>query len=113
MKVETKPVVAVQQHSNSAKGISLSAHDRKVIEDEFANDFTVRWLPPIVCETRGDNYQIETVFLLFVLGMSFKWVVKPFVEEVPKAAGKDFWTTVKTLATKLWSHQEKEAYALL
>lgn len=111
---QSKPVVAVQQRTRSVTGFSFSSADRKVIENELADEFVIRWLPPVIRENRSavGQLQIETILHLFFLGLSLKWLVKPFAEAVAKEAGKDFWSAVKKLVTKLWSRQNEQAYAL-
>lgn len=106
--------VAIQVLSSENSRLLTEPQDRKALSDDLTDTWTIQWLPPI-----GRNrpafvagHSESTTVLLYLLGIQFLSLAKPFVEEIAKEAGKDFWAGIKKLISKIHKRQTASSYQL-
>lgn len=111
MQLEIPIRVAVQITSSGSADSSLSRGAQHAIAQETGGFFELIWLPPRVAY-RSDvaGALVDSAIYLFVAGLAFGSLVKPFVESIMKEAGKDFWDQVKKLVLRLRKSQVEETY---
>src|SRR5260370_38112698 len=114
---KTKMVVAVQLVVHHDENLTLSSQERRQVEKEFSDEMQVRWLPQIGGGRKLDKVSrhrltLESEIAIFLLGVAFSSVVKPFLKSASKEAGKDFWKFIKDLAGRIWNTQAKRSYHL-
>jgi len=105
--------VAVQVNSKGTRLAALTRDQQKRIDQACAPDLDLHWLPPVVRRSCGSaGLTITSAIFLFVGGVVFSAVLKPFVGSVAQEAGKDFWSLVKKLICKIRKSQSREAYSV-
>ena len=70
------------------------------------------WLPHRARITKGDGFAVESTIWIFVAGVAFASIVKPFVESVAAEAGKDFWQAIRRAIGATRQKQAEGSYTV-
>jgi|GEM_PF-3677386 len=105
---------AVQIKSDSSSELALTKSEREEIQMELGDEIKLQWLPSFVKDREdGSNgfSDFSTIFV-FVLGVTFASLIKPFFETLSQEAAKDVWEKLKKLLPRLISKQKGKTYRL-
>ncbi len=105
--------IAIQIKSRGSASASLSRKGERAVAASLAEQdgIDVMWLPhrDKLYRDRAGN-SVDSTILIFVAGVAFASLVKPFVESIAEEAGKDFWNVLKKALGKTVAQQAAETY---
>lgn len=106
--------VAIQINTKDSLKLSFSARERKALAKSVGGAFNVFWLPPKERDRRPDvsGSHVTTTIFLFLLGLPVSAAFGAFFKSFFSEAGKDTYSHLKKLITKIWKKQLSKTYAL-
>jgi hypothetical protein len=107
------PTIAVQIISPDTKDLSLRIDERKAVTESLDDSLNVYWLPPKerIRFEQGSHY--TTAILLFLLGLPISAAIGEYFKGFFSEAGKDTYSQLKKLISRIWRRQADKSYALV
>lgn len=107
MKRDFDAVVKFTTHGSASAIPPMSA--LKALNRELGGNIV--WLPtPVEVDHDSPGDAVHSTVTIFIAGIVFGGLVKPFVEGALKEAGKDFWGWLKPLICRTREEQVKSTY---